>query len=52
MEGYLRCMMTPSIVIEAQLAGELAHQSRNVFALDDSLLLLHKRTRVNDFTEA
>ncbi|CAN0422913.1 unnamed protein product [Pylaiella littoralis] len=52
MEEYLRCMGMPRAGIEAQLAGELIQPSRNVFAIDDSLLLLHKRTRINDITEA
>lgn len=52
MEEYLRCMGMPRVGIEAQLAGELIQPSRNVFAIDDSLLLLHKRTRINDITEA
>ena len=34
-----------------QMAGEQACPSRNVIALDDSLLIIHKSTAVNNFTE-
>lgn len=34
-----------------QVAGELAYQSRNVIALDELRLVIHKDTAVNRYTE-
>ncbi|CAM9682754.1 unnamed protein product [Pylaiella littoralis] len=50
-EEYLRCLGTPEVAIAHQLAGEQAYQSRNVIALDESRLVVHKDTAVNCYTE-
>ena len=34
-----------------QMAAERACQSRNVIALDESVLIIHKSTAVNNITE-
>lgn len=34
-----------------QVAGEQAYLSRNVISLDESMLVIHKDTAVNNFTE-
>ncbi|CBJ29034.1 hypothetical protein Esi_0133_0020 [Ectocarpus siliculosus] len=52
LEAYLRCMGAPDRVVEAQLAGEQACPSRNVLVLDDSRLVVHKHTSVNNLTES
>ena len=37
--------------VRDQVAGEQAYQSRNVIALDESTLVIHKDTNVNHCTE-
>eukprot|EP00904_Undaria_pinnatifida_P009607 jgi/Undpi1/5777/HiC_scaffold_2.g01051.m1 len=51
LEGYLQCLLTPEMAIQAQVAGEQAYRSRNVIALDESTFVIGKRTAVNNFTE-
>ncbi|CAM9092148.1 unnamed protein product [Scytosiphon promiscuus] len=50
-ESYLRCLSIAEPAIQAQVAGERAFQSRNVIALDESTLAIHKDTAVHRFTE-
>eukprot|EP00752_Nemacystus_decipiens_P011423 g10144.t1 len=50
-EDYLRCLGAPEGAVRAQVAGEHAYLSRNVIALDESMLVIHKDTAVNNFTE-
>ncbi|CAM9941945.1 unnamed protein product, partial [Hapterophycus canaliculatus] len=53
MDDYLRLLLeNPDAAIEAQAAGEQATQSRNVIALDESQLVLYKRTTANDYSES
>lgn len=50
----IRCFIRLGVVctlLLSQLAGEQAYQSRNVIALDESRLVVHKDTAVNCYTE-
>ncbi|CAN0166032.1 unnamed protein product [Ectocarpus sp. 12 AP-2014] len=51
MEGYLRCMNVADLAIEAQMKAEQDHESRNVFAIEGTKLVIHKRTKINHFTQ-
>ncbi|CAM9237490.1 unnamed protein product [Discosporangium mesarthrocarpum] len=51
MEGYLRCMSVADLAIEAQLKAEQDHESRNVIAIEGTKFSIHKRTKINHFTE-
>lgn len=51
MEGYLRCMRVADLAIEAQMKAEQDHESRNVVAIEGSKFVMHKRTKINHFTE-
>eukprot|EP00752_Nemacystus_decipiens_P004812 g4379.t1 len=50
-EGYLQFMGHSEGFIRSQVDGERAYQSRNVIALDESSLVIHKDTAVNRYTE-
>ncbi|CAM9108057.1 unnamed protein product [Ascophyllum nodosum] len=51
MEGYLRCMLVADLAIEAQMKAEQDHESRNVIAMEGLKFVIHKRTKINHFTE-
>ncbi|CAM9383637.1 unnamed protein product [Scytosiphon promiscuus] len=51
MEGYLRCMNVADLAIEAQMKAEQDHESRNVFAMEGTKLVIHKRTKINHLTQ-
>ncbi|CAM9588978.1 unnamed protein product [Ectocarpus sp. 12 AP-2014] len=52
MEDYLRLLLdNPEQAIQAQAAGEQNTQSRNVIMLNETHLVIYKRTAANHFTE-
>ncbi|CAM9198568.1 unnamed protein product [Ectocarpus sp. 6 AP-2014] len=52
MEDYLRLLLdNPEPAIEAQAAGEQNTQSRNAIMLNETHLVIYKRTAANHFTE-
>eukprot|EP00752_Nemacystus_decipiens_P003064 g2841.t1 len=51
LEDYMRCLAAPEAAIHAQAELEAAYPSRNVISLDESKLVIYKRTASTNSTE-